>query len=46
MSPLAAVAQAFCAMHGHRFIAPVGAGAFKETFHVVLVTGESQALKV
>jgi serine/threonine protein kinase len=25
---------------------PVGAGAFKETFHVILATGEPQALKV
>jgi len=40
------VAQAFCAANGHQFIGPVGAGAFKETFHVILATGEPQALKV
>jgi serine/threonine protein kinase len=40
------VAQAFCAANGHRFICPVGAGAFKETFHIILATGEAQALKV
>jgi len=46
MSTPTGVAQAFCAVNGHRFIGPVGAGAFKETFHVVLATGEEQALKV
>jgi serine/threonine protein kinase len=40
------VAQAFCAANGHQLVGPVGAGAFKETFHVVLATGEHQALKV
>jgi serine/threonine protein kinase len=40
------VAQAFCAANGHVFVGPVGAGAFKETFHIVLATGEAQALKV
>ncbi len=46
MSTPVEVAQAYCATNGHRFIGPVGAGAFKETFHVVLATGEPQALKV
>lgn len=46
MSSLAEVAQGFCATNGHQFIGAVGAGAFKETFHVVLATGEPQALKV
>lgn len=46
MSALADAAQSFCATQGHRFIGPVGAGAFKETFHIVLATGEPQALKV
>lgn len=46
MSRLAEVAQAFCSTHGHRFVEPVGAGAFKETFHIVLATGVPQALKV
>ncbi|MGA8742987.1 MAG: serine/threonine-protein kinase [Terracidiphilus sp.] len=40
------VAQEFCAANGHTFIGPVGAGAFKETFHIVLATGGPQALKV
>jgi serine/threonine protein kinase len=40
------VAQAFCAANGHQFVGLVGAGAFKETFHVVLATGDEQALKV
>lgn len=46
MSALVDVAQAYCAANGHRFVGPVGAGAFKETFHVVLANGEPQALKV
>lgn len=46
MSTLADVAQAFCTANGHKFIGPVGSGAFKETFHIALATGESQALKV
>jgi serine/threonine protein kinase len=46
VSTLADVAQAFCATNGHRFVGPVGAGAFKETFHIVLATGAPQALKV
>src|ERR1022692_3682428 len=46
MSALGAVGQAFCVAHGHQFLGKVGAGAFKETFHVVLATGEAQALKV
>ena len=46
MSTLAQVGQSFCATQGHRFIGPVGAGAFKETFHIILPTGEPQALKV
>lgn len=46
MSTLADVARAYCAANGHNFIGPVGAGAFKQTFHVVLATGEPQALKV
>jgi serine/threonine protein kinase len=46
VSTLAAVAQAFCTVNGYRFVGPVGAGAFKETFHVVLATGVPQALKV
>jgi serine/threonine protein kinase len=40
------VARAFCSENGHSFVAPVGAGAFKETFHIILATGEPQALKV
>jgi serine/threonine protein kinase len=40
------VAKAFCARNGHVFLAPVGAGAFKQTFHVVLAAGQEQALKV
>ena len=46
MSTPTEVAQAFCATNGHQFVGPVGAGAFKETFHVVLATGEAQAMKV
>lgn len=46
MTALADVAQAYCAANGHSFIGPVGVGAFKETFHIVLATGEPQALKV
>lgn len=46
MSTPTEVAQAFCVVNGHQFVGPVGAGAFKETFHVVLATGEEQALKV
>ena len=46
MSSLAEVAQAYCTVNGHQFVSPVGSGAFKETFHVVLATGEQQALKV
>lgn len=46
MSNLAEVARSFCVSQGHQFVSPVGAGAFKETFHVVLATGEPQALKV
>lgn len=46
MSTPTEVAQAFCAANGHQFVGLVGAGAFKETFHVVLATGEEQALKV
>jgi serine/threonine protein kinase len=46
VSTPSAVAHAFCAANGHQFIGPVGAGAFKETFHVLLATGEPQALKV
>jgi serine/threonine protein kinase len=46
LSTRAEVAEAFCATNGHRFVGAVGAGAFKETFHVVLATGEPQALKV
>jgi serine/threonine protein kinase len=45
-SALDEVAKAFCAQHGHKFIAPVGSGAFKQTFHVILASGEEQALKV
>lgn len=46
MSSLTEVAQAFCLTNGHQFLGLVGAGAFKETFHVVLATREHQALKV
>jgi serine/threonine protein kinase len=46
MSTPSEVARAFCAAKGHQFVGPVGAGAFKETFHIVLATGEPQALKV
>lgn len=46
MSTAREVAQAFCAANGHTFVGGVGAGAFKETFHVILATGEPQALKV
>jgi serine/threonine protein kinase len=40
------VAAAFCAAHGHSLLGPVGTGAFKETFHIVLSDGGAQALKV
>ena len=46
MTPRAEVAEAFCSTNGHSFVGAVGAGAFKETFHVVPATGEAQALKV
>jgi serine/threonine protein kinase len=46
MSTPTEVAQAFCSANGHQFVEPVGAGAFKETFHVILATDEHQALKV
>ncbi len=46
LSRLNDVAVAFCATHGHEFVGQVGAGAFKETFHIVLATGQAQALKV
>lgn len=46
MSTPTEVAQAYCSANGHLFVGPVGAGAFKETFHVVLATKEQQALKV
>lgn len=46
MSTRSAVAEAFCRSNGHQFVGPVGSGAFKETFHVVLATGDAQALKV
>lgn len=40
------VAEAICAAHGYSFIKRVGAGAFKETFHVRLSDGSDQALKL
>lgn len=46
MTTRAVVAEAYCRTKGHRFVGAVGAGAFKETFHIVLATGETQALKV
>lgn len=46
MSRRAEVAEAFCRTNGHRFDGAVGIGAFKETFRIVLATGEVQALKV
>jgi serine/threonine protein kinase len=46
VSTPAEVAQAFCGANGHQFIGAVGAGAFKQTFHIVLATGEPQALKI
>jgi serine/threonine protein kinase len=46
VSTRAEVANAFCVANGHRFVEAVGSGAFKETFHIVLATGEAQALKV
>lgn len=46
MSSRGEVAEAFCAANAHGFVGPVGAGAFKETFHVILANGEPQALKV
>lgn len=45
-SSLEPLAAAFCAAHGHSLLGPVGAGAFKETFHIVLSEGGSRALKV
>lgn len=46
MSTPTEVALAFCVANGHQFVGPVGMGAFKETFHIILATGEPQALKV
>jgi serine/threonine protein kinase len=46
LSDLSAVARAFCESEGHTFVARVGSGAFKETFHATLATGYSRALKV
>jgi serine/threonine protein kinase len=40
------VASAVCADKGLTLVGPVGAGAFKETFHVRAEDGASQALKV
>lgn len=42
----AEVAQAFCTANGHKLLGAVGAAAFKETFHIILATGQAQALKV
>jgi serine/threonine protein kinase len=46
LNSLAPVAESFCAANGHQFVGLVGKGAFKETFHIVLATGDPQALKV
>jgi len=46
VSNLRNVAESYCQANGHKFVRPVGAGAFKETFEVILSTGEPQALKV
>jgi len=46
MSGLGEVAESYCQANGHKFVRPVGSGAFKETFEVILATGEPQALKV
>ncbi len=40
------IAREICANEDLLFVGPVGAGAFKETFHVTTPAGESLALKV
>jgi serine/threonine protein kinase len=41
-----AAARDFCASKGFAFVAPVGEGAFKETYCVTRPTGEQLALKI
>jgi serine/threonine protein kinase len=43
---LESVAQAICDANGYDLVGRVGAGAFKETFHVRMSDGTSQALKI
>jgi len=43
---LEAVAKAVCKSKGLTFVKPVGAGAFKETFHVQGAAGNELALKI
>jgi len=43
---LEAIARDICLTHGYSFVSQVGAGAFKETFHVRPPGETSQALKV
>lgn len=43
---LESVALSVCSAHGLKFVRGVGAGAFKETFHVFLSDGTPQALKI
>lgn len=45
-SELTTIAQMICANKGLSFVAKVGEGAFKETFHVRDADGQSLALKV
>ena len=40
------VAEAICDANGYDLVERVGAGAFKETFHVHMLNGDSRALKV
>jgi len=44
--PLEQVARSFCASRSLSFTASIGAGAFKETFSVMLPSGTAAALKV
>jgi hypothetical protein len=46
MTTRAEVAQSFCVTQGHRFIGPVGVGAFKETSTLSWRPENPQALKV
>jgi hypothetical protein len=43
---LHSVARVICDAHGYDLIEQVGAGAFKQTFHVRMPDGTPRALKV